>query len=326
MSVLCSEVFTKSAKGIYDLIRAVLLFFAAATIVANTKNLPSSDIVKYLLVLMTALILISYVLLAGMEGMLNLRNNPQVTRCFSGIHEYANVVSITILGLIAIWVAGKSSFSLLYCICILILSFVLVMSDSRGAYLALLLCLLYLPCYYDYRLKRAWFVIALLVVAAFIYLSFYHVGASLFGYDIPASFLERFELSVGTTEAIAKAPWLGYGLNTYKYIGEQIGWDAGYIMPHNIFLELVFSIGIPCSILLAANFFKLVNVKNRGKLTATDDFWLMLAHLLLIYLSFRGLTELRLGYKTWGMLMVSLGIMSGISLKINKTQSAIDEK
>lgn len=320
ISVVVSDVFNRSAKGMYDLIRATLLFFVAATIVANAGSENATKTIKHSWLLVTVLVAVSYSVLAYMNGDWPLRYNPLISQYFSGIHEYANVISIALLGLVGLWVVEKERFSWVQLCCVFCLSFVLLMTDSRGAYLALFFCALYTPCHFLSQLRPVWWGGALLVLAMFLYLSYIHLGTSVFGIDIPASFLERVELSKSTTYAIFDSPWLGYGLNTYKYIGSQFGWGTGYVMPHNIYLELLFSTGLVGTFILFFCFIKLYNNTRieTEALCRVNKYWLLFAHLLLVYLAFRGLTELRLGYKTWGLLMISLGILAGVKLRSSK--------
>ena len=311
-----SELVSKSAKGGYDALRALLLFFVAASIVCRADPDKTLPLARHFFVAMSALILVSYIVIAVAHGAFSLRDNPILAQQLSGIHEYASVIAAVMLGLISLWVADRKAFSSLHKLCLLVLGFILAMSDSLGAYLALSMCALFMLQRFFPRTRILWWLGTSSILVAFIYIAYIHVGSEIFGLQIPHSFVERKELFEETYGAIRNAPWFGYGLNTYKFVGAELGWRAKYIMPHNIYLELVFSVGLIGSVLLLLGFVTLYRAAKPLQSTEPfNNFWLLLAQLLIIYLAFRGLTELRLGFKTWGLLAVSLGVIMGVKCR-----------
>ena len=326
LSVLCSELALKSVKGAYDIFRGGLLFFVAASIALNFEDDVVLSVSKKTFLACTVAMLISYAVLVFLHDSWWLRDNPILAINLAGIHEYANVVSIILLGLISLWCVERNNFPVLYMACVLALITILLMTNSRGAYLALAVCSLPVLLRFVPSLKVLCLFFVAGILLAFYYISFVHTGSDLLGHEIPFSFLERRRLSMGTLEAVLREPWFGYGFNTYKYIARTLSDGEMFVMPHNIYMGLLFSIGFMGSMSGLAGlvyFYWRLQPSKAIMLSKVEEFYLLFAQLILLYLAFRGLTELKLGFKVWGSIAIAYGLMAAVNMRIKARNKAI---
>ena len=124
----------------------------------------------------------------------------------------------------------------------------------------------------------------------------------------------RKEIYRETLALVFEQPWLGHGVNTFKYVsGIQLGTEP-LIMPHNIYLELLFSLGITGSALfvggIAAVFASCrVQADDRAQPSKAKRFLRLLGLALFVYVAVRGLVDLKLfSYGVFSIVAIALGL------------------
>lgn len=310
LGVALSEWPSKSLKGAYDFIRSVLVFAAAVAL------LPRYDETKLLAAMLQAVWGVAIILLGLYfwvvledETSWQLRDNVALVRYVSGIHEFANVAAMALLTLILLWSQRPQYRTYPVFLLTGTMCFLLLMSDSRGAYFALMACAIYAWSVLRSKHLAAFTSIAVITVAFFIYFSFFYNLTTIADWQIPLSFLDRIRLFQGTWASILKAPFFGYGLNSFKFADQLSTWDPKQIMPHNIFLELLFCSGIVGSGFLFAGLVLLGKNSKKAFCLSHGHTLANLGQCVLVYTFVRGLTELRLGYKVYVTVLLGIALI-----------------
>jgi O-antigen ligase len=188
----------------------------------------------------------------------------------------------------------------------------LVLCESEGAYLALFWSLLGALFYLKRPLRQViaivFIVILTLFVSLFVYPQFYHDNVPFSLGGVAA----RSHIYHATVAAVLDSPIVGYGINTYKYIsaGQPPSGKHNFLFPHQIILEMLFSVGVVGTLLLSFSFIlllkKTINPFGRKHVISIFGF------LALTYLIGKGMTDAKLfGFYFSGLISMSLGFFMG---------------
>ena len=300
----------KSIKGGWELFRSLFVFFAGGVLLSRSSEKQTmSAFFRASWVAVIILVGLYFWSISQWEWRWSLRNNGVLSELISGIHEYANVAAMCLLVAACAVMYDRQYRTPAVWALLVILVGILVVSDSRGAYAALLFCGLLALGWWKKPFFYMFWAASLGLIVAMVWVSFFHQGDIFLGYTIPPSFMERIILYQGTWSAFLDKPWLGYGLNSFKFAPDLIGGGLDQVMPHNIYLEILFSVGlVGTTVLVVACALLLKGSVNQG----ADAPRLLLYRsgvLLFAYLQFRGLTELHLNYKVYVALFLSIALI-----------------
>lgn len=307
---LGSVIPAKSLKGCWELFRSAFIFFAAVSLLNRRTD---TDIFKGFMIaawLVTVFLMMLYFwsIYQGNSGW-SLRDNIVLSGLISGIHEFANVAAMALIAVVATYISAPAYQKSRTLVLIALLVFLLVVSDSLGAYLALAFCVVYAFGWRNRLFFYLFGIATVILMVVSIWVSFYLVGTEVLGLELPWSFSERIVLYKGTWSAFLDRPWFGYGLNSFKFDPDLIGGGLNQVMPHNIFLEALFSVGIMGSAFFLVAFTLLM----RGGITSggsqSSTLWERCGQLMLVYVLFRGLSELHLGFKVYSALFVASALI-----------------
>lgn len=308
-----SEDVSRSAKGIYDLIRGVLLFFVGACFYRCFRRYEVTSVLLGFFSI-SALLGIGVAVAAAMiQGAPWLLENPVLELLFHETHLFANFIAMICLGLLVLVLVGVTSASYwigFVCVCLFA---TLIALQAKGTLLALLLSGSW--CFsgsHRSALRNVWYAALVLVLVSLTVLSFFPALDLITHFSLPPSLLERRRIYAELLLQLWESPFTGFGLNTYKDLVLQFGTAPHYTMPHSIYLESLFSFGfVGSAFLLAAGL--LVARKACSPVSSIENqawkFWRTFAGAALIFTAIRGLVDMRLGYGVWGSFALPLGIL-----------------
>jgi O-antigen ligase len=297
LGMLGSDQPARSVKGVYDVVRGFGLFFVASALIAQFPRAQVMTSARLTFSLLAFLMLGAAFAMASHAGQLGLRDNKLLHEHIGNLHEYANfavIIALALTCLRVVMVQRKATVTAaLLAACVTAL-----MTTSRGNILALLFCLSLIFCVSKRR-----------------YLAFFSASDCLAGWCPGETLVIRKQIYRETLALVFEQPWLGHGVNTFKYVsGIRLGHEP-LIMPHNIYLELLFSLGITGSTLFVAG---LAAVFGSCRMQADDGrqqsgaerFLRLLGLALLGYVAVRGLVDLKLfSYGVFSNVAIALGLM-----------------
>lgn len=299
-----SDIPEKSAKGLYDYLRALLVLPFVAAALKNTQQefLDRSFMRAAIGVLLFQLAIAVYFYFTSQGH--SLRYDKHVYDTFGNLHDFANWIALTFLVLLVhTHHFGRwNPFN----IAALALSLgLLAYTSSRGNILAVALLVPWVFVAHKPRLKKIW-MISMTGFLAFFAASVWFTPQLCQSLNCPGSFSFRHEIYVTTSQLILDQPWFGYGLNSFKYLSGISERGGNLIMPHNIYLESLYSLGLIGSLLMVAGLYRLL---PRRRLQVRS-FSAELGMAVLIYLTLRGLVDMKLfSFGFLGMVFFALMLM-----------------
>lgn len=313
VSACLSVVPRHSIQGFYDFLRSSWVFFGIASVlcVSSSQLIKKALLISLIGVIIFISIFYGYVTYSWGQSF-SLRDNPVLESQISGIHEFANIAAVSLLVSFVMFIHLKRTmitnvFSMLV---FTVLVYILLMSDSRGAYLALVFCMLYMLSWYKKPLITIYWLAAASLIFGFTWVCFFTADTIVLGKQLPDSFIERIELAKGTWQAFLGSPLYGYGFNSFKYVSSSLGVPYHYTMPHNIFLEVLFSAGIIGSIILILAMIKIGLHRQSIQNLSKDRLMLYrIGVIIIVYTIFRGFTELHLDFNVFSALFGGLALI-----------------
>lgn len=228
------------------------------------------------------------------------------------LHNLDNLVfSSDLLALTLLLKVKSLRIKLLVGISLLLFIFVSVLVQSEGSTLAMAVCLMALIALYSYGQWKVLFIgLALLPITL---LHMFYFNPDLFTQltgDASQTMIIRSEIYSQLINAWLQHPWNGWGLNTYKYVEETQINGQGYLYPHHIYLESLFSLGLlGCGLILIW----LVTMLRKIDSTRIPSSSISLfVFLMLLYISVKGMSDMKLlSQQTIGWLAACIGILHG---------------
>ncbi len=300
----------KSIIAFYDALRAIVILFS---LIAIVTNLPSRQIIssaKYFY-LFSATVIFAICIVVGFQGeTFTLRYNTVLTQHIGNLHEFANLAAITLLVMVCLYVSGACREKILIP-AIFAMLVVIYFTTSKGNYISIALCGIYLA--FGMKYKRVWYAALCFFLLGYGYLFFLCAGGCNVPESIQGTLLVRKEIYTDTLALIHEHPWFGHGINTFKYssgLNDPTG--APYIMPHNIYLEQLYSWGIVGTLLFFSGLIVILikACKQPVSSLGSSQFLTALGYTLLIYSSSRGLLDLKFfSFHFMALIMFSLALV-----------------
>ncbi len=312
---LASDVLRVSAKGGYDLIRAFGVFFIGHYLGAKLlawSGLGRLTPVSYWLVGSVTLLYLGF---AIASGTVIFREATLIYTAWGNLHEFAILVAMVALlvGWSLRWVVTSRQQSLVFLVMLLLLLLMLVGTTSKGNLLALGSALLVVFGAGHRHWRKVWIASLSAALSIYIYLFFIHFGACVGEVCLGHTFEARKEIFLHTWHLILERPWVGHGFGMFKHVSQLVIDGHTVIMPHNVYLELIFSSGLLGALLLAVFLFALMprgNTRQEGTLTVAAALK-VLALSVLVFLAVRGLVDFKLAsFEFLGAFFFALGVYS----------------
>ena len=317
VGVVFSELPQKSIKGSYDFLRGLSLIFPAfvcSQMYPRYKEFFEKLGTTIVLLGAGALIYFSLPYLKGNSSSFLQYSYHHAGILFGNVHNLINGVALLMLFGTVLLLFGThrvvNKITILSCV---ILFFVLlILFRSEGTYLGLL----FSAFAYVFFLKKKMRVPVLLLssgmlcglISLFALPNFYKDNVH-FSFGGGAA---RSDIYSAIVPAIGNSPWVGYGINTYKYldIGQTKSIGHTLLFPHQIFLEVLFSLGF-----IGATFFLLSLIsylKKVGNPLYGRNILCVLGLLAGTYLLIKGMTDGKIfGFYYSGIFGMSLGFLYG---------------
>lgn len=316
IGIVFSKLPGKSTKGMYDFLRGIILILPALICVKMyAENKAGFEKIS-------ASVAIFFSLMLSLFPLFYFINNPKIPMwayiyrnagtAFGNVHNLINGTAILMLFCFALvlWSSLSLHWKWPLILCVLAETAFLYVCRSEGAYLALFFCVLgYL--FFLKKTLQKW-VLALFVGVLFFYISLF-VAPEFYHHNIHFSlggFSARSDIYASTLQAIMDSPWVGYGINTYKYlsIGQPQELKNNLLFPHQIFLEALFSLGIVGMSFLLWSLIRLL--KGTVNPVLSKNFLHGFGFLAFIFLLGKGMTDAKFfGFYFSGLLGMSLGFM-----------------
>lgn len=316
IGIIVSELPIKSIKGDYDFLRGFFLVFPAYVCVQlSLKYKKSFEKAGGIIALIGCALLLLFSLdLFITSGAIPFQRYVYIVggEKFGNVHNLINGVAFLMLFcfVLLLWSSLSGFWNWIFGLGFVGTLIFLIQCQSEGSYLALSLSFVVFLSFYKKRLQRlalfVLFIHLIIFISLFVYPEFYHknVSASLGGVQA------RAYIYSATVNAIAESPLVGYGINTYKYVSagqpEQISHTI--ISPHQIILEMFFSLGLVGSFCLLMSFYCFLRVNNP---VLSNNIVQIFGFLILTYFLGKGMTDGKMfGYYFSSILGMSLGFIS----------------
>ena len=318
VGAIISEHPGKSIIAFYDALRAIVILFSLIAIVSNlpSRKIISSAVYFYLF---SATVIFTILIYVGLRGeTFTLRYNTVLTQNIGNLHEFANLAAITLLVMACLYVSGACREKILIPAMFAMLA-VIYFTASKGNYISIVLCGIYLA--FEMQNKRVWYAALCFFLLGYGYLFFLCAGGCNVPESIQSTLLVRKEIYTDTLTLIYEHPWFGHGINTFKYSsGLNNPAGAPYIMPHNIYLEQLYSWGIVGTLLFFSGLMIILikTCKKPVRNLGSNQFITTLGYTLLIYSFSRGLLDLKFfsfHFMALIMFSVSLVVIGKCSLR-----------
>jgi O-antigen ligase len=284
---------SKSIIAFYDWLRASAILFSLIAIVTNFKSGKIISSAKYFYLFSAVVIFLIFIYVGFQGDTFTLRYNQVLNQNIGNLHEFANLSAITLLVMACLYVSGASKEKILIPAMFAMLV-VIYFTTSKGNYISIALCGVYLALGIKY--KRIWYVALSCFMLGYVYLFFLCAGSCNAPAAIQSTLLSRKEIYADTLALVYEHPWFGQGINTFKYssgLNDPSG--TPYIMPHNIYLEQLYSWGIVGTLLFFSGLIVILyrTSKKPVRDLRSNKFMTTLGYTLLIYSFSRGLLDLK---------------------------------
>ncbi|GMQ87367.1 MAG: hypothetical protein BMS9Abin08_0568 [Gammaproteobacteria bacterium] len=319
LGVIFSDYTGKSVKGLYDAFRAAGLFFVAYAIFSNSLLKLTRKSAQMVFVVFSLLVFTIAIGLGIQQGNFFIRTNPYLYTVIGNLHEFANLAAVTLLVLICLIVTQDPTkpalFKLVLISCAIAAGIAIVSTISKGNWLAIAFCISFILSLEKRAYFGLWKTVLAVFILTYIYLIFFYEAECIADLCFGSTFLIRKELAIETLNLFLHEPWLGHGINTFKYVsGIEID-GIPLIMPHNVYVELLFSSGLIGSLLFCLGIIYLFHrrAETHGDLLFNqheNGFLHLTGKVILLYALLRGIVDMKLfSYEYLGILFATLGLL-----------------
>ncbi|PIE44028.1 MAG: hypothetical protein CSA50_02280 [Gammaproteobacteria bacterium] len=306
VGVVFSELPEKSLKGTYDCLRAALVFFVGFFFIAHIASAKTFMVkLRNFSFVVLLIVMIFYVLSVFTTGDVSLRENQWIYDRWRNLHEFANFVAIDVL--VLGFMVRYRGIDRTLGFCLVMAVAILVLTTSRGNLLAVTLSLgLVFAFGHRYRMLLWWSVV-LASLVFFVYAFFFHSGTC-FGSFCPGYTYEaRKDIYQQLLWQVEVQPWLGYGLNTFKYLSGILLEGKPIVMPNSVYLELLYSVGLIGGLFLMLFVAMMLRPAHSG-----SSPWRLFALTYMVYFLARGLVDFKLvSFEFLGGIFLALGLYTG---------------
>lgn len=310
IGITSSHLPEKSLKGAYDVVRFLALFFFITPLISKRSD---TEIAKSLgmFSLVMGLLFFTVVLFVQLSEHTLFIRDSLIGYQFWGSHNLLST-GVTIFFVLTLSTTGVKTFPKtprILALCLLFYCMVFIL--SRGNLLAAGFVGLFLISYYYKFLYKYLLFLSVISFAVYVY-AFFILNCK----DISCTFVlyPRQYLYQSTLDFIYAQPFTGHGLSVFKIIsGIQEG-GVNVVMPHNLILELLYSVGIIGSLIFVASLvtwfyksgwtFSLLHRSHNLPLP------IIIGISLFIYLFIRGMFDLKLvSSQTFGLLAIIYSLL-----------------
>ncbi|GAB4564157.1 MAG: hypothetical protein Tsb0017_23750 [Geothermobacteraceae bacterium] len=295
LGIAFSQLPSKSLKGSYDFLRGAVFFFPVLYLAGQERERLKKGFWPTLcggLVL-----LLAAAAWAWSEGNGSLRGfQKQLILSFRHYNVFATCVATVGVFAAAGALFGRSGkfSSWLGCLLLCISAILTFITGSRGSFVALLIVAA-LGCYLRFRNLRKWLLAggsALIAVLVALVASGWlgeHVSAWHRRGDFTAG---RLKLFGAIWDAVAtQSPATGFGINTYKYLDIAQPLKKSVVLPHNVLLESLFSLGLVGTLALIILAVLLI---RRLRTEPVDPMLYNVGLMLIVFYLLRGMLDMKL--------------------------------
>ena len=278
----------KSVLGLYEAVRGFLLFFALFALLVELPPAALRTSAGYFFSALALLLLLVFLFLVAQGDTFDLRNNPVLLQHIGNLHEFANLTALCLLALACLYLTDADRKHILL-LPVALVSIVLLATTSRGNWIAVGLGLLYLLM--QKRHLRLWWLLVTVFLLGYVFIMFLDTGTFTASPALAGTIGIRRDLYNETLAQFLQEPWFGHGINTFKYSSGLLNPSGeAYIMPHNIYLGMLYAWGLAGSLLFAPGLVALFSCRPAGR---PDSFLFPFGSVLLIWLSSRGLLDMK---------------------------------
>lgn len=313
IGVVLSELPVKSAKGAYDMLRCMALFYF---ITPFLQKIPEEQLLRSLKYFLIPAVTVYWLTVLGIqfhEHLFFIRDSLIAHQIFGSHHHFVSSVVIATILSACLFINYKIDRRYkLYVL--LLLFYCLVSSNSRGNTLALAFVGLFLLIYKTSSTKLAllcWSLSFSVLVTIYAYV-FYLMPCP--EGDCNITVYNRQHIYHQTLRFITDDPLWGQGFSVFKLISGVLEGGNKVPMPHNLMLESLYSVGIVGTLALLmslALWFRQSGWTVKQLLqTSSLPFQTQLGLCLLMYLLVRGLFDLKLADSpSFGLLAMAMGFL-----------------
>jgi hypothetical protein len=319
IGIAASSMPEKSAKAGYDVARYLFLFFFITPLLRKSSDKEISQSLFYFSLLTSYLLFILVVYAQISESTLQLRSSQLGSKIW-GSHNLLATGFTTFTALILCLISVRAISLKQSLVVIFPLLYGIIFSLSRGNILALA-AITILLFYHHRRFSNLFIYISLVVVMlAYIYLFFIFdcVNDSCNLLIYPRQLIYQNTLS-----QILDAPLFGHGLSVFKYISGITEGGVNVVMPHNLVLEIFYSVGVIGAIVLISSLLCWLSRSGWSfsyvQKSKALPLPVLFALVLLTYLCVRGMFDLKLvSSQTFGLLAVIAALIYSRSPKVDR--------
>ncbi len=325
IGIFCSQLPEKSAKAAYDIIRFLTLFYFAAPLLKHStdKELTRSLFVFSAFIGYTFLAITIYFQLY--DNVIFIRDSISPYAKF-GIGSHNHISTVTAAFLVLSLSLALTEIKLKdILILVLPLSYCIIVTLSRGNIVAVIFSSTFLL-FYHFKFSCKIFTSVLAVfIFAFIYIFFF---LECNNDSCKLNIFARQYIYQDTLALILDKPFFGYGLSVFKHVSGIQEFGENIVMPHNLTLELLYSVGLVGTVILI---FSMLIWMNKSGWDIRNIFSsqrlplpVIMALSMLIYLFTRGLFDLKLvSSVTFGLIAFSFALLCSRPRKPYSPQTTV---
>ena len=305
IGMVFSELPGKSTKAGYDVVRHLILFYFITPLFRRCTDKEIVKSLSYFSVFISYVFLLIVIYAQYREGSMQLRGSP-LGQSIWGSHNLLST-GITIFLILTMCLITLRSISIKLSVLIIFpLIYAIAFTLSRGNILSVIVIATFLIFHYFKLPKSILLGLFLTMLISYCYLFFVFPcenGSCNLGI-YPRQYIYQ-----NTLDQIIEKPIFGHGLSVFKIIsGIQEG-GVNVVMPHNLILELLYSVGIIGSLIfiatLTAWFYKSGWTFSLLIRSHNLPLPIIIGTSLFIYLSIRGMFDLKLvSSQTFGLLAI----------------------
>jgi len=310
IGMVFSELPEKSTKAGYDVVRYLILFYFITPLLKRCTDEEVIKSLSYFSIFISYVFLIIVIYAQYRGGSMQLRGSP-LGHSIWGSHNLLST-GITISLILTMCLITLRSISIKLSVLIIFpLIYAIAFTLSRGNILSIIVIATFLIFHYFKLPKSILFGLFLIMLISYCYLFFIFPCEN---DSCNLGIYPRQYIYQNTLDQIIEKPIFGHGLSVFKIIsGIQEG-GINVIMPHNLILELLYSVGIIGSLIFIATitawFYR--SGWTLSLLTRSHSLPLpiIIGMSLFIYLVIRGLFDLKLvSSQTFGLLAIIYSLL-----------------
>lgn len=311
INIIFSSLPIKSTVGAVAVLKG-LMIYPAALLVGRVMSENNFNRLAIIFLLLNSLFLLS-LLLWGVNWDNTYNSLSSWSEQHVGnLHNLDNLVYISdLLALTLLLKVQDIRIKILAGSSLFLFIFVSVLVQSEGSTLAFTVSLMALIAMYSTGQWKVLFISMSLLLVIFLHIFYFNpdLFTQLTG-NASQTMIIRSEIYRQLIDTWLQHPWIGWGLNTYKYVGETHVNGQQFLYPHHIYLEGLFSIGIlGCGVILGC-IVMMVRKFDSTKIHSSSI--CLFAFIALLYISVKGMSDMKLiSQQTIGWLSVCFGLLQG---------------